>query len=141
MLECDVGGKRLLFSHAGICRSWLETYFPDINCREIIPDKINALVLKKNFEKAFAAVSLFRGGGEISGSPVWADAREPLVEFNRLPGNVVQVFGHTKMKEPLNIDGKIYCLDCQRCFTLDLEKGIIGKDDVEEEGQSSVEDE
>ena len=124
-VEGDAGGKRFLFSHAGICCGWLETYFPDIDCGDITPDKINALVLREDFEKAFAAVSLFRGGDELVGSPVWADVCEHLVELNRLPGNVVQVFGHTKMTEPLNIDGKIYCLDCQRCFTLDLETGVI----------------
>ena len=124
-VECEAGGKRFLFSHAGICRRWLEAYFPDIDCEDITPDKINALVLRENFERAFAAVSLYRGGDELVGSPVWSDVREHLVAFNKLPGGVVQVFGHTMVNEPLNIDGEIYCLDCQRCFTLDLETGVV----------------
>ena len=123
-IECEAGEKRFLFSHAGICQSWLRKYYPEIDPDSITAGTINSLLLREDFEKAFSAVSFYRGGDELAGSPVWADVEEHVAEYNRIPG-VVQVFGHSMMGEALNIDGDLYCLDCKQCFTLDLETGEI----------------
>ena len=38
----------------------------------------------------------------------------------RIPG-VVQVFGHSQVAMPFNVENRIYCLDCRRCFRLDCQ--------------------
>lgn len=77
-----------------------------------------------SFIKALSEVSYYRGGSELYGSVIWADLMEQGELENQIP-SIVQVFGHTMVREPFNYDNRIYCLDCQKCFYLDLENGGI----------------
>ena len=55
---------------------------------------------------------------------VWADLQEHDVRENQLH-SIAQVFGHTIVTIPENHENRIYGLDCQRYFYLDLNAGGI----------------
>ena len=122
--EVNVGGKRFLFSHAGIGRQWISAIFPRLEDDDITAELMNDLVGWPEFMSALGDISIYRLGSKMCGSIIWADYREYLHEKNLLPG-VIQVFGHTQMDMPFNFDDKIYCLDCRQAFYLDLESGEI----------------
>ena len=60
----------------------------------------------------------------MHGSCIWADLLEQGELYNQLRSSI-QVFGHTMVLEAFNYDNRVYDLDCQECFYLDLEKGGI----------------
>ncbi len=122
--EVKAGGKRFLFSHAGICRGWVSTNFPRLEDEDITAELMNDLVGHQEFMSALGDISFDRGGDKPCGSMVWADLRDHLKEDNNIPG-MIQVFGHTQMEVPVNYQDKFYCLDCRQAFCLDLEDGQI----------------
>ena len=122
--EVKAGGKRFLFSHAGIGRQWISANFPKLDDEDITAELMNDLVGWPEFMSALGDISYLRGGDKPFGSMIWADFREFADEGNMLPG-VVQVFGHTQMPDPINFVDKIYCLDCRQTFYLDLNDGEI----------------
>ena len=122
--ETEAGGKRFLFSHAGVSRLWLKSNFPGIKTEDITAELFNDLVGYPAFMTALGDVSFYRGGDKSFGSMIWADINEQIVKGNRLPG-LVQVFGHTQMNNPINDDDVTYCLDCRQAFYLDKREGLI----------------
>ena len=122
--ETEAGGKRFLFSHAGVGRHWLEDNFPKLDTDSVTAELLNDLVGYPPFMSALGDVSFYRGGGKLVGSMVWADVHEFQYEGNWLP-DTVQVFGHTQMDAPLNYEDRVYCLDCRRAFYLDTQEGQI----------------
>lgn len=122
--ETVAGGKRFLFSHAGVGRGWIDRSFPGLKTEELTAELFNDLVGYPRFMKALEDVSSYRCGGEPWGSMVWADVQEQGNEENQLPG-IVQVFGHTQVAMPFNFENRIYCLDCRRCFRLDYQDGQV----------------
>ena len=89
--EGTIGGKRYLFSHAGITMSWLKQNNDII----VKPDAahLNHLLDNKDGIDALAQVGFTRYGLYPSGSMVWADIEE-LLESNPLP-DTYQIVGHT----------------------------------------------
>ena len=122
--ETEAAGRRFLFSHAGVGMGWLRHNFPGILGEDVCAGLLNDLVGYPPFMKALGDVSHYRWGDKRWGSMVWADIHEAVEEENRIPG-VVQVFGHTQLRRPLNVEDRVYCLDCRRCFRLDLREGLI----------------
>lgn len=122
--ETVAGGKRFLFSHAGICRGWVSSNFPRLEDEDITAEQMNDLVGYHEFMSALGDVSINRGGSKPCGSMVWADLYDHFLEGNTLPG-IVQVFGHTQLKEPVNYEDMLYCLDCRQSFYLDYIDGDI----------------
>ena len=122
--ETEAGGKRFLFSHAGVGRHWLEDNFPKLDTDSVTAELLNDLVGYPQFMSALGDVSFYRGGGKLVGSMVWADVHEFQYEGNWLP-DTIQVFGHTQMDAPLNYGDRVYCLDCRRAFYLDTQGGQI----------------
>ena len=122
--EAVAGGRRILFSHAGIGKGWLSYYFPTLGFDGPIAELMNDLVGYPDFMSALEDVSFFRGGDKEYGSMIWADYHEHLNAENLLP-DVIQVFGHTQMDVPVNFEDKVFCLDCGQAFYLDLnDEGI-----------------
>lgn len=122
--ERAVSGQRYLFTHAGVGRLWIESFLP--SCPE---EQITAVFLNEAFQlpafiKALSAVSYYRGGPELYGSCIGADLQEQSEFYNQME-SAIQVFGHTMVLEAFNYENRIYGLDCQECFYLDLEKGGI----------------
>ena len=122
--ETEAGGKRFLFSHAGVGRHWLEDNFPGLDIESVTAELLNDLTGYPPFMSALGDTSFFRGGGKLNGSMVWADVHEFEYEGNWLPGTV-QVFGHTQMDMPVNYADRAYCLDCRQAFYLDFQEGDI----------------
>ena len=122
--ETEAAGKRFLFSHAGVGMGWLRHNFPGILAEDVHAALLNDLVGAPAFMRALGDISIYRGGYQRYGSMVWADFHEHMDMGNQIPG-VVQVFGHTQLKAPLNLGNRVYCLDCRRPFFLDYEDGQI----------------
>ena len=122
--EVQAGGKRYLFSHAGIGRGWIDANFPRLEDEDITAELLNDLVGYPEFMSALEDVSIYRKGNKKYGSMIWADPRELLKEENRLKG-VVQVFGHTQMDMPYNYEDILYCLDFRQAFYLNRNDGDI----------------
>ena len=122
--ETEAAGKRFLFSHAGIGMGWIRHNFPALKPEEVNATLLNDLFDHPAFLSALRDVSAYRGGNKRYGSMVWADILEQSDIDNQFPG-VVQVFGHTLMREQFNFENRIYCLDCRRAFYLDYADGQI----------------
>lgn len=122
--ETVAGGKRFLFSHAGVVKGWISQTYPGLDEEDISADFFNSLVGNPHFMKALEDVSVKRGGDKPYGSIVWADILEHLDKENQYPG-IVQVFGHSMLPEPLLAEGRVCCLDCSRPFVLNREDGEI----------------
>lgn len=119
--EENIGGKRFIFTHAGIEKSWAELCNMNFN-------KINIEEIKELFrEKPHAfdlIIGFIRGGDFIGGSPLWADIRE-YDENKDIMDGVIQIFGHTQLEDkPINIKDSLFCLDVRRPFFID-ENGIV----------------
>lgn len=121
--ECDIAGKKFIFSHAGILKGWAEKVFgknavagKDFN----VVDRLNMAWRAKawNILDTLGHYDGYRGYlGYKYGSPVWSDVRswvrvtpEETFGFN--------IVGHTQCDEPVVLD-QIADLDCRKCFYLD----------------------
>ena len=122
--EVQAGGKRFLFSHAGICRGWVSANFPRLEDDDITAEMMNNLVCYPEFMSALGDVSIYRGGDKKYGSMIWADLEDLIMVENLLP-DIIQIVGHTKLNEPLNYEDKIYFLDCWSALYLDLDDGYV----------------
>ena len=122
--EWIVGGERYLFTHAGVGTLWVESFLPSLPEDKITADFLNECMKVSSFIPALSKVSYYRGGPDMYGSCIWADLQEQGELYNQLQSSI-QVFGHTMVLEAFNYDNRVYGLDCQECFYLDLEKGGI----------------
>lgn len=120
-----IGGRKYLFSHAGVHPEWTRRKLGTTDFCEI--EQYYAKPFLRIDPKHLAALnscSFFRGGAEDYGSFVWADVEEfavcPLKDADTEPQNeCYQIFGHTQQKErPITTDDYA-CLDCRQLFTLD----------------------
>lgn len=122
--ERTVAGNRYLFTHAGVGRLWIENFAPSLPDEMITANLLNESYHLPAFMKALSAVSYYRGGPDLYGSCIWADLQEQGEYYNQLE-SAIQIFGHTMVLEAFNYDNRVYGLDCQECFYLDLEHGGI----------------
>ena len=122
--EWIVGGERYLFTHAGVGTLWVESFLPSLPEEKITADFLHECMKVSSFIPALSKVSYYRGGPDMYGSCIWADLQEQGELYNQLQSSI-QVFGHTMVLEAFNYDNRVYGLDCQECFYLDLEKGGI----------------
>ena len=122
--ETVINGKTYLFSHAGVGRKWAERIDSKFSRIPPTASDLNGLFQSRTFIEALGAKTSIRGGWSDCGSIIWADSHEHLVEENQYK-DIVQVFGHTRRKEPLIIDNRVYCLDCGLCFSINPENGHV----------------
>ena len=121
--ETKIKERRYLFSHDGVGRMWIKK-FAHLKDEDISADYLNKCMSSKDFYEALNEVSSERGGKDLYGSMIWADAQEQLTTANVMM-DIVQIFGHTSLSHPINIQNKIYCLDCERAFYLNLTNGMV----------------
>jgi len=117
-------GRRFLFTHAGAGRKWLSMVDPLFRDTAPGADALNGLMQSRRFIEALGAIPVRRGGWSEYGSIVWADLKEHTEEDNQYK-DIIQVFGHTQLSRPYNLNGRVYCLDCRRCFHLNPVTGTI----------------
>ena len=122
--EWIAGDDRYLFTHAGVGGLWVESFLPSLPEDKITAAFLNDCMKVPSFIQALSNVSYYRGGPDMYGSCIWADLQEQGELYNQLQSSI-QVFGHTMVLEAFNYDNRVYGLDCQECFYLDLERGGI----------------
>ena len=125
-VEYAIGGKRYLFSHAGIHPEWLKKHSSLFGpADDITAETFNRQMFTNEFVEALSDVSALRGGWSRVGSMIWADIDEFAgTQLNE--SEMYQVFGHTKCPngQP-KVFGNVICVDCQKAFLLS-EAGIVG---------------
>lgn len=125
-VEHVVGGKRYLFSHAGVHPGWVRNH-PDLfdSADTITAETFNRLMFTDEFVAALCDVSALRGGWSRVGSMIWADMDE-FVGTKENESEMYQICGHTKCEngQP-KVFGNVICVDCQKAFLLS-ENGIDG---------------
>ena len=122
--ECDIAGRHIIFSHAGILKGWVNQVWGEdaLGAQFNVVDQLNNALLTDHYGimEALGDYDNFRGwGGGQYGSPVWSDLRswvrvtpEETYGFN--------IVGHTQLESdsPVILD-TIADLDCRRAFYLD----------------------
>lgn len=90
---------RYLFIHAGITKYWYDRYSEMMeSLGATLEEQVNRLFQKAPY--AFYEASLHRGGIDDYGSPLWADVSEYGEEPEPFDGNIIQIIGHTQIREP-----------------------------------------
>lgn len=127
--ECDIAGKKFIFSHAGILKGWAELIWEKQminNPKFNIVDALNNAwsVGDERIMNALGYYDYYRGiGGCPYGSPVWSDIRSWV---NTKPDDTFgyNIVGHTQCQsQPIILD-TIADLDCRRVFYIN-NKGEI----------------
>jgi predicted phosphodiesterase len=116
--DTTIGGKKVLFTHAGINRGWAERYKDLLGT--VSADSLNNLTKSDEGWLALADVGEERGGWAKTGGPMWADVSEHYDEDGKpyaIDGYDYEIFAHTRMKEPV-INDAFAMLDAQRPFIL-----------------------
>lgn len=134
--ECDIAGRHIIFSHAGILKGWAELVWgQDVVSGQTfnVVDRLNNAWLTNDNDilGKLGYYDNYRGYfGYSHGSPVWSDLRswtgvtpEETFGFN--------ICGHTQVRQPVVLD-QICGLDCRKAFYLDGE-GILRYYDSGEE--------
>ena len=129
--EETIGGRRFLFTHAGVCKSWYEKYKGLIG--ELNADNLNKLDFSDEGQMALSQISNYRSWfGEKTGSILWSDVRERYVDKGEDIEGVYQVFGHTRLLGKPIITEQWACIDCSKPFMIH-ENGLIAE--LKENGQ------
>lgn len=123
--SATIGGRKYLFSHAGVHPEWASrelgtTDFCEIEQYYAKPLSLIAL----QHLVALNCCSFYRGGAEAHGSFIWADVEEfpvcsPEDAAAEPRSESYQIFGHTQQIEHPVITDRYACLDCRQVFTLD----------------------
>ena len=116
--EETVGGKKVLFTHAGINRGWAERHKDLIGT--VSADSLNDLVKSDEGWLALSDVGQERGGWVETGGPMWADVSEHYDADGKpyaIDGYDYEIFGHTRKDEPV-INDAFAMLDARRPFIL-----------------------
>ena len=122
--ECDIVGRHIIFSHAGILKGWVESVWGTGECSEPtfnVVDQLNQAWREDQYTvlNALGDYDSWRGwGGNQYGSPVWSDIRSWLkVTPEETYG--YNIVGHTQTNgDPVVLD-TIADLDCRKVFYLD----------------------
>lgn len=133
--ECNIAGRHIIFSHAGILKGWAKLVWGDEaeNPSFNVVDQLNNAWLTDHYGilDALGDYDIYRGwGGFKYGSPIWSDIRswvrvtpEETYGFN--------IVGHTQLERQLVLD-TIADLDCRKAFYLD-DQGVLRSYDTDEE--------
>lgn len=122
--EAKIGGRKYLFSHAGVLRGWVERYRNDLfKAMEIerAPSYLNDLWHDEDRRDllllALSDIPLSRWGRSLYGSPAWSDVDDMSKDTEEIPG-YYQIFGHSQQEYRPVIEKTFACLDCRRAFKL-----------------------
>lgn len=126
----EIGGKKFLFSHAGILAGWMEQnkeYLDDATS-ETIGTVLNDMWQDHStwpvLFSLLADVPYSRWGRAPFGSPTWSDVNDMRTDAPELPG-IYQIFGHSQQEREPVIKDYLACLDVRRAFRLTDEGKII----------------
>lgn len=117
--EMTVGGKKILFTHAGVTSVWYNEHKQLIG--DLTADNLNRLTYTNGGWLSLCDVSWERGGYDLSGSCIYADLNDHYNEDGKIqpiPNYDYQVFGHTQQMEKPVINDHFAMLDCRRAFAM-----------------------
>lgn len=93
----DVDGTEVLFTHAGVLKTWYTNRLKGVPCNPYaIADELNTWFEEKKNSRYLYDVGVSRGGRGV-GSCVWADVSEFADEDEVMP--FYQIFGHTAQRK------------------------------------------
>ena len=124
-----IGGKKYLFTHAGVKKEWIQGHQEALgNPTPVeIADRLNTLWLdlsqRPKLLNMLADVPYSRWGNSPYGSPVWNDVSDMFDTEEDFPG-LVQVFGHSQQMSKPVIREHYMCLDVRCAFRLSVENAI-----------------
>jgi hypothetical protein len=107
-----------LFIHAGLTKGWYDVHFNELSKLGNTPEEqVNNLFISNKM--AFDEASMYRNGFHSAGSPLWADAFELLDEPEHFDNSIIQIIGHTQLKndEPF-IKNNIHVMDNRQLYLL-----------------------
>ena len=121
----QLNNEKILFSHAGILKKWLEQIMKRLDLEDdsfkpaILEGFFNSLILKYNepdyrdfLKWALWLVGPARGGfGDSCGSIVWADSTEWEGEENIFGPDITQVIGHNRLSDAILLTEGVKCVD------------------------------
>jgi predicted phosphodiesterase len=109
--------KKVIFTHAGITKYWLERCGVEYN--DNIEETLNQLEDSAKGVGKLCVIGNRRSWfGEKTGSPVWCDISEFMTDKG-IEGNVFQIFGHTRLKPNVMVSMKDFaCIDSRAVFIL-----------------------
>ena len=147
--DCFIDDTLVLFTHAGILKSWTDYVFPENSIKRPNADLLNNILDNGTDDVVkLACVGPYRGGwGRIPGSPIWADANEHFYGWKNeeypdrvrqevYKDKIYQVFAHSLSYPPVDfydefksfdayeINEHYAMLDARRCFVMDIEGNI-----------------
>lgn len=131
-------GRRCLFTHAGVTRSWVSMRFDNMtDDSDITAAWLNSFLVDKSKLYVFGDVGEERGGRGC-GSPVWADVDEFIWGWKNeearkhAPGirktmftSIFQVFGHTLRNIPYYKNGADNYIINEHFAMLDVKRAFI----------------
>lgn len=129
--EVELGGKKILFTHAGVVAGWLDhnREYLDNATPETIGSVLNQMWRDHSswpvLFSLLADVSASRWGRAAFGSPTWSDVDDMRTDAPELLG-IYQIFGHSQQESEPAINEYFACLDVRRAFRL-TESGTIEK--------------
>ena len=116
--DTTIGGKKVLFTHAGINRGWAERHKDLVGT--VSADSLNNLTKSDEGWLALSDVGEVRGGWAKTGGPMWADVSEHYDADGKpyaIDGYDFEIFAHTRKDEPV-INASFAMLDARRPFIL-----------------------
>lgn len=117
--DMTVGGRRILFTHAGVMAGWYHAHEKLIG--PLSADNLNQLTETDEGWEALADCDSSRGGWMPYASPLWADMRSYEADVNPVDGlgYDFQIFGHTQISDDNPMIFKYVAdLDCRHPFAL-----------------------
>lgn len=122
--------RKILFTHAGLQRGWVEKYDNILGGTEVmkIVETLNQLWLDSSFRPVLfsmlADIPFSRLGLSPYGSPIWNDVDDMSDASDGFPG-WYQIFGHSQQESEPVITDHYACLDCRSAFRLEANQDAI----------------
>ena len=127
----EMGGKRVIFSHAGISDFWLRE--SSVKLDDNFEDNINSMEFSKEGLNKLGMIGKYRTWfGYKTGSPLWCDLREMVDDGGIDDDNTIQIFGHTRLGKGTAFKiWDMYCVDSQTVYMMDDSLELVP---IKEEG-------
>jgi hypothetical protein len=109
---------KYLFIHAGITKGWYDAHFSELSkLGNTLEEQVNNLFI--NNMATFDEASMYRGGFHKASSPVWTDVSEFMDETEHVDDTLIQIVGHTQLKDDKPyFNGNIRLLDNRQLYLL-----------------------
>ncbi|MBT1161755.1 metallophosphoesterase family protein [Bifidobacterium sp. SO1] len=97
---------RMIATHAGLTRTWLETNMPDVTDPMMIAMRLNEWMTVPGLATLYRQVGAARGGDSPTPSPLWTDRSELTADHDSI---LIQAVGHTPVPTVTHDRGLFFC--------------------------------